>query len=234
MPFTKLDLCKTEWLELVFDHRNTEYGAYDLRKHYSDNVAKALGATVVAVLFLFVGYGFLLKHKAAPVIYDPVINVHLINPRTIKPPVTPPRVEQPRQNTQNTIRFIRPVPAPDQTSTNPPTIKDLEVAAISSVTHKGNDSTQNISDQIEGAGTGKKEIEDNSVKELNAIEVMPQYPGGEAALAKFLQKNLRYPGAAQEAGVGGKVWLSFIIEKDGNLSNITVERSAGYGMDEEA
>ena len=63
---------------------------------------------------------------------------------------------------------------------------------------------------------------------------MPEPVGGAAAWNKFLSKNLRFPAVAQEEGVGGRVYLSFIIEKDGSLSNITVDKAAGHGFDEEA
>ena len=63
---------------------------------------------------------------------------------------------------------------------------------------------------------------------------MPQPFGGEAAWAKFLQKNLHYPPAAIEAHAQGKVFLSFIIEKDGHITDIVVEKGVGYGLDEEA
>lgn len=79
-----------------------------------------------------------------------------------------------------------------------------------------------------GGGTG------NGVYDFNAIEVLPEPVGGKEAWSKFLQKNLRYPGAAEREGMNGRVFLSFIIEKDGRLTDIKVERGAGFGFDEEA
>ncbi len=63
---------------------------------------------------------------------------------------------------------------------------------------------------------------------------MPEPIGGAAAWSKFLQKNLRYPGQASDKGVSGKVWVSFVVEKDGQISNVVVDKGAGFGMDEEA
>ena len=76
--------------------------------------------------------------------------------------------------------------------------------------------------------------EGTSIKDMHAVEVMPQFPGGEAAWQKFLQKHLRYPLQAMDAGIGGKVYVSFIVEKDGHLSDIALVRGVGYGLDEEA
>ena len=54
MLISKFDLYKTEWLDLVFDHRNKEYGAYDLRKHYASNMIKAMGIAFFSVSVLFI------------------------------------------------------------------------------------------------------------------------------------------------------------------------------------
>src|SRR3569832_179494 len=72
------------------------------------------------------------------------------------------------------------------------------------------------------------------VTDFHSLEVMPLPDGGMEGWAKFLNKNLRFPYEAQQDGVSGKVFLSFIIEKDGHLSDITVVRAAGHGFDEEA
>ena len=69
---------------------------------------------------------------------------------------------------------------------------------------------------------------------LRDWKLCPSLMAGAAAWAKFLQKNLRYPHEASEKGISGKVWVSFVIEKNGHLSSLVVERGAGYGMDEEA
>jgi protein TonB len=63
---------------------------------------------------------------------------------------------------------------------------------------------------------------------------MPEPYGGAAGWTKFLQKNLKYPPEASEKGIGGRVSVSFVIEKDGHLSSIMINRGAGFGMDEEA
>ncbi len=63
---------------------------------------------------------------------------------------------------------------------------------------------------------------------------MPEPYGGAAAWNKFLGRNLKYPDMAVDGHIQGKVWVSFIVEKDGHLSNIVVERGLGYGTNEEA
>lgn len=66
------------------------------------------------------------------------------------------------------------------------------------------------------------------------IEEMPKYPGGEEALMKLIADNFRYPHDARDNGIQGKVILSFIIEKDGSVTEIKVVKGIGGSCDEEA
>ena len=89
-------------------------------------------------------------------------------------------------------------------------------------------------DQGTGTGPVAPAVNNDPVDIGGDLEVMPEPYGGSAAWGKFLQKNMHYPPQASDEGKQGRVWLSFIIERDGHLSNIKVEKGAGYGMDEEA
>jgi protein TonB len=119
---------------------------------------------------------------------------------------------------------------PDPIAANPPKNAEL-TGAIGAETTKG---------PVTGTNTAIIETPpgmpgpDESVHLPGGLDVMPEPVGGVSAWAKFLNKNLRFPSAAQEEGISGKVILSFIIEKDGHLSNITVDRPAGHGFNEEA
>ncbi len=73
---------------------------------------------------------------------------------------------------------------------------------------------------------------DNMV--FSAVEVQPEFPGGEAGLVKFLQANLRYPALAKENGIQGKVFVQFVVQKDGNLDDMKVLREPGSGLGDEA
>ena len=66
------------------------------------------------------------------------------------------------------------------------------------------------------------------------VEKMPQYTGGESALMKYVSENIKYPEKAKEDGIQGRVFISFVIEKDGSVSNVKVVRGIGGGCDEEA
>ena len=69
---------------------------------------------------------------------------------------------------------------------------------------------------------------------ITCVEVMPEFPGGVQSLTEFITANLSYPQEAKEAGIEGRVFVSFIVERDGSLSSIQLLRGIGYGCDEEA
>jgi protein TonB len=233
----KSDLYRSEWLELVFDDRNKSYGAYDLRKHYAETLLKALGITLLSAICLFEGYNIVLQHQD-----HEIVHIVDLNPPIQPPPVSqtrhiiPPKIQEQHQQTHApTIRYPRMVETVDQQAENPPTVIELQTAAISTETKKGDpgDATLNITDPGPASSGMNVVTETNVVVDMRSVEIMPAFPGGEAAWSKFLQKNLRYTQQALDAGISGKVFVSFVVEKDGHLSDITVDRGVGYGLDEE-
>ncbi len=81
------------------------------------------------------------------------------------------------------------------------------------------------------------EIEEEDIQEaeiFTIVEEMPDFPGGTQKLADYLAKNIKYPQMARESGIQGRVFISFVVEPDGSVSNINVMRSLGGGCDEEA
>ena len=234
---SKFYLYKIEWLDLVFDDRNKEYGAYDLRKHYADNLTRAMAIAFFGVIVLFIAHSIFFKPRQIEI--TRVIPNIIIPPPTVKPPVVapppPPAIQHPHVQV-STVKYPTPVATADNLAVNPPTIDEVKTAAIGTQNSKGKDDGANIDLPETPAGDGGigKVTEDNTPKSIDVIEVVPEPFGGSAAWSKFLQKNIRYPGQAVEENKQGRVWVSFIVEKDGRLSNFVVERGAGYGMDEEA
>lgn len=68
----------------------------------------------------------------------------------------------------------------------------------------------------------------------DVVEVMPQYPGGQIAMLKYIMKNIKYPKQIMEEGIQGRVTVSFIVEKDGRVSNVRLLRSVQPSLDKEA
>ena len=81
------------------------------------------------------------------------------------------------------------------------------------------------------------EVEEEEVVEAEVftiVEEMPAYPGGDAKLYEYLGKNIKYPQIARESGIQGRVFVNFVVEPDGSVSNVKVMRGIGGGCDEEA
>lgn len=81
-----------------------------------------------------------------------------------------------------------------------------------------------------------EEVEEEFVEEeiFTIVQDMPSFPGGDAAMLAYLGKNIKYPTLAKESGIQGTVYVTFVVEKDGSVSNVKVLRGIGGGCDEEA
>jgi periplasmic protein TonB len=78
----------------------------------------------------------------------------------------------------------------------------------------------------------EEEIEEMEI--FTVVEAMPEFPGGDATRMKFLQENIRYPQLARESGIQGTVFVTFVVERDGSVTDVRVLRGIGGGCDEEA
>ncbi len=78
----------------------------------------------------------------------------------------------------------------------------------------------------------EEEVEEEQI--FTIVEDQPSFPGGDAALMKYLQENLKYPTMAREAGIQGTVFVTFVVEIDGNITDVRILRGVGGGLDEEA
>ncbi|MFD2162793.1 energy transducer TonB [Paradesertivirga mongoliensis] len=244
----KSTIYQTEWLDLVFANRNKSYGAYELRQNYNKRLAMSLLIVSFGVSLL-VAYP-LLKQKVlskpiADIVTEPdpekIIVVDL-------PPPIPPKVEAPAPAAAipkteaiklETKRFVTPVVVSTQDAVEPPTVDELEHSVISNIDSKGEAAAKDLNPIKSGTGNGQGTQGagaegNNEPVSVALLAEYPEFPGGMEAFAKFLQRNLKYPVRAAEAGVSGKVFVSFIVERDGQLTDIKVLRGIGYGCDEEA
>jgi protein TonB len=244
MSKTKFDLYNDEWLDIVFDHRNKAYGAYDLRQHYGRNMTKAMAMAFAGVAVLVIA-SIIFRPAIKPAEIRRMIEVDL--KQVIQPPIKAELKKPQEQQVKHTeaaakpsvpvhtIENLPPVVVPTTPPVDPPTTKQLQTAASGSANIEGPATAGNTSGGTgEGKGIQGDGKDDNSVHLPTGLDVMPEPYGGAAAWSKFLQRTIRYPGAAVDQGISGRVILSFVIEKDGQLSNIKVDRGVGYGLDEEA
>lgn len=215
-------------LDLLFEGRNKEYGAYELRRHYNSRLGRAiLGMTgVVAVLFCF---GFVSKNRRVvtpPMMSDTVV---LAQAPDVAPPPPPPPPRVPKPQPVATIRFVTTRIVPDKQVLKdviPPENKDLEDAKIGTVNTDGvKDAGVDVAPPL-NSGTGNvvtapKPDEDDG-RPFTKVEIDASFPGGPAAWLRFLNQNLRFPDEAIAQGLDGTVVVRFVVDKDGKVSDIEV------------
>ena len=234
---SKLDILKPEWIDVVFADRNKSYGAYDLRKQSPRYTTRALIIGVISFVFVIslptiinIITGLIPKAdekvKIVPVVLQPPPPVN-----KQKPPPPPPEPPKPKMDQ---VKFPPPVVKPDnEVKEQPPTVKELEVADPGQKTQKGDPNADIVINTPVGNGDENKVTEDDN-KIFTAVEQDPTPAGGMAKFYDYLQKNMRYPAVAKENNVQGKVFLQFVVEKDGTITDVKVIRGIGSGCDEEA
>jgi protein TonB len=227
--------------DIVFANRNKAYGAYYLRKLYARHV---ITATIVAIGFSLAIIGANLIAKAlgnasADEQAFRMKEVELLPPPPMDPnePPPPPPPEVPPPPKVATVKFLPPEIKPDEEGKQeelPPEQDELKDKQISTVTQEGTTGEDVIIEPNEG--TGEKEVVDEGPKDeiFTAVEIQPTFPGGYGELQKWLSKNIKYPKAAQRANVQGKVFVSFVVDEYGRISNPSILKGLGFGLDEEA
>ena len=245
----KSTIYQTEWLDLVFANRNKSYGAYELRQNSDKRLVQALLITSFLVMALF-SYPIIRQWMLPAETFRPAeptreVTFDLLpKPEPIITPTappTPPSLPKSRPEKLRTERFLKPLVVHEPVTDEPPTIKQLENAVIGSVKTDGQSSALNTN-PIETSGGNGDGLDasqagasnGNAPVEWGLLEKSPEFPGGMEAFIRYLRKNLQFPEQAREAGVSGKVFVSFVVEKDGRLTDITVIKGIGFGCDEEA
>jgi protein TonB len=226
---SKLDILKKQWIDVVFTGRNKAYGAYELRSTSSKNTNVALIAgTVFFVVILslntIINYieGFIPKAPEKVLISQ----VKLLPPPPVdpakKPPPPPPEPPKPRV-TQ--VKFPPPVVKPDvEVKDDMPPQKELATKDPGPQNQKGDPNADiNIDGPVGNSDQKVTEADPNTI--FAAVEKEPEYPGGIAKFYSDLQKVMVYPAVDRENNVQGKVMLTFVVERDGSLTDVKALRS---------
>ena len=225
--------------DIVFEHRNKAYGAYELRTGYTANLNRAfwigIGCFMLMLLTNFIFARQKDKNLAETGI---IIDLQKIPDEKVPEIEKPKEIEPPKEVEQvKTIAYLVPeVVEETQNETPPPTQDAIEVAVISDKTQEGRVS-ESISESppVEAPSAAVKAVEivENNLP-FTSVEENPSFMGGVKEMYKFLAQNLTYPSAAQRANIQGKVFLKFIVEKDGSITGVETMKGIGFGCDEEA
>ncbi|QJD95300.1 energy transducer TonB [Mucilaginibacter robiniae] len=241
---SKLDLLKPEWLDVVFADRNKSYGAYELRKNNARNTTIALVVTVtlfaIAVslpTIINIINGFIPKAPEKVKIEEVILKPPPPLQAQKTPPPPPPSAE-PQRPKVSQVRFPPPVVKPDEQvpEKDPPTQKELEVKDPGQKSVQGDPSqTVRIDEPVGNAPVTQQVTEAPASNEIfTSVEVTPEFPGGMDKFYQFLGKAIRYPAVARENNVQGRVIVTFVVERDGSLTDVKALRGPGSGLDEEA
>lgn len=243
---SKIDLISSDWVDLVFEGRNKAYGAYRLRK---STTKRNILAMVAVVLLLIVAFIILtvknfVDEQRAKVAMTQVAELTNYDQPKKKAEVKQKKVEvEPErvvERVKSSIKFTAPVIKKDDEVKPDEELKTQDElmstkTAIGTFDVKGNDDANGeilkVKEVIAEPEPPKHE-EENKVFDI--VEQQPLFPGGPAALMKYLSENTKYPVVAQENGVQGRVTVQFVVEKDGSISDVHVLRGVDPSLDKEA
>ena len=243
----KIDLISKQWCELVFEGRNKSYGAYKLRSEAGARQRNALIAVCIVIFLLSLTPSivrFATKNKAQDDSYTEVMEMAQLKKEKKEEKKEEPievKYQQPLEKVavKASIQMTAPVIKDDSQVDKEAELKNMEElmsakAAIAATTYAGDEGgTVNIDDLLEGqtvGGTAGQEVEDV----YSVVEQPPAFPGGEAALLKYIADNLKYPTIALEQEIQGVVNLRFVVLPDGSIGDVFVTKSLDPNCDKEA
>ena len=243
---SKIDLISSDWVDLVFEGRNKAYGAYRLRKSTTKRNILAMLAVVLLLIvaFIILTVKNFVDEQRAKVAMTQVAELTNYDQPKKKAEVKQKKVEvEPErvvERVKSSIKFTAPVIKKDEEVKPDEELKTQDElmstkTAIGTFDVKGNDDANGeilkAKDVIVETERRKHE-EENKVFDI--VEQQPLFPGGPAALMKYLSENTKYPVVAQENGVQGRVTVQFVVEKDGSISDVHVLRGVDPSLDKEA
>jgi len=244
---SKIDLISGEWADMVFAGRNQSYGAYVIRK----NTGKRNLISIIAVILLAIAcqIGLTIKNIADEAAAKRAAMTQVVELSALQQPKKEAKVEQKKINIEpekvvekvkSSIKFTAPVIKKDEEVKPEDELKTQDElmstkTAIGSFDVKGNDDANGEilkAKEVIAQPEPPKHEEENKV--FDVVEQMPSFPGGDAALMEYLSKNVKYPVVAQENGVQGRVIVTFVVERDGSVTDVKVIRSVDPSLDREA
>lgn len=229
--------------DIVFEGRNKAYGAYVLRRLYQRHVTRALiiATAIFALLVFFPLIAQLIKdefpkEKPKMLQENVLMDAPPLDDTKPPPPPPPPEAPPPPPPKLTTIKFTPPVVKKDEEvkKQEVPDQEELKDKTVAQVTVKGNTDAPDLS---ELSGEGKEEVKDVvDTKVYTFVEQYPELPGGggQPAIVAAIQKAVRYPPLALRNQVEGRVFVSFTVSAQGDVSDVKVVKGLGSGLDEES
>ena len=243
---SKVDLLDNNWVDLVFEGRNKEYGAYVLRKDTGKrNVKSMLLVFAVIIAIMAAVAAKVAIENAFPKKVAMETDVELSKLAQKKEAKVekkaPVKVEEQKvvEKVKSSVKFTPPVIKKDSEVKPEEELKSQEdlnktKTAIGSFDVKGNDEAGGEVLKAKEVIAQPEPPKEEETKVFDVVEVMPSFPGGQAALFEWLSKNIKYPVVAEENGVQGRVIVTFVVERNGSITDVQVVKSVDPSLDKEA
>lgn len=235
----KTNYQNTGMLDIIFEHRNKAYGAYALRSEYDQRLRQAMLFSFTAIFLLGLGQ-WLHDHFTkqtiqlidTEVVLKPSDEVHLKKPEVVEPL---PLEKKPQAQAINTVRNPEMKVVQDNQTRTDSLVENTQLQNAES--GLATNTSSNALGATDGTGTlpfaEPAPVPPVPSTPVRIAEVMPQFPGGEKALMKYLADNTRFPDYAREVGLGGKVISEFTVNEDGRISDIKILKSPSTVFDRE-
>lgn len=240
---SKLSIYKTSWIDLVFENRNKEYGAYSLRQENTKTSLFALftGASLLmASIYIPAIYNHLNPDHRIPTVLPnlpPIVVVDIAPydlPQTKAEEIIIPKIKNPITENSNTNTQLTHPEIVLATLATPNIATNIELKNNSNTNPSGEIGTGINSSVSTGTNPDKAiaTISDNAILSSNVVDKMPEFPGGIKKFYSYVGTNFEKPELESENII--RISVSFVIEKDGSMTEIKVLRDPGYGLGAEA
>ena len=207
--------------EIVFEHRNKEYGAYQIRKDYDKRMIIILACFIGAIGITYGTYMFIKQMPEPEVKEEPMdLTQFTIAPETKEEETPPPPPEEPIPPAEKTIAFIAPVVVDEEVETAPPIQDNLGDVKTGTEDVEGNDNFEFVEEGPKGPAV----VEEVKPEIFTIVDEEAAYPGGRNEMLKYLAENIKYPQVAIENEISGRCFLKFIVSPEGIISSVTVVR----------
>ena len=244
----KIDLYDPKWVDMVFDGKNKTYGAYQLRKGTSGRNIKSLIILVIAAALVggFLAWKVIEQKQAEQqAAYMEAMELSKLQKdakKNEKKEVIKPKIEPKKEIpvARQTQKFTAPIIKKDELVKEENQVKQMDKlddkVAVGAENHDGTKdrNIEAVRNDIAVNTLPPAPKEEVTNKVFDVVEVMPSYPGGQGALLSYLSTHVKYPVVAQENGVQGRVTVSFVVERDGSITDVHVVRSVDPSLDREA
>jgi len=228
-------------LDILFEGKNKDYGAYDLRKTYNKRILRALLITAAVALLALLGSILASNAKGTGKSKKKITEVNLADikqeEKKIEPPPPPPPKQEPPKVEMK--QFTPPIVKKDEEVEKPPPpveeLKDVKIADINQEGVKDNEvPTPAVIDEGKQIVEEKKEDDENKI--FDKVEIEASFPGGDSKWRRYLESNLRADVPVENGAPEGtyNTVIQFVVDKEGNISDVRALTNHGYGMEQEA